>query len=62
MFGTNDNPQNKHLSDLTKNEYWQLVPLAILIIWIGVAPRTLMDLSEQSIRAVVSKVEHFNAH
>ena len=62
MFGTNDNPKNKHLPDLTKNEYWQLVPLAILIIWIGVAPRTLMNLSEQSVRAVVSKVEHFHAH
>jgi len=59
MFGTNDNPANKHLRDLSRIEYWQLVPLAALIIWIGVAPRTFMDLSEQSVRAVVSKVEHF---
>lgn len=59
MFGTNDNPENKHLRDLTHNEYWQLVPLAVLIIWLGVAPRMFMNLSEQSVRAVVSKVEHF---
>ncbi|MBK7185304.1 MAG: NADH-quinone oxidoreductase subunit M [Ignavibacteria bacterium] len=59
MFGTNDNPENKHLRDLTKSEYWQLVPLAVLIIWIGVAPNTLMKFSEQSVRGVVSKVEHF---
>lgn len=58
MFGTNSNPENRHLKDLTALEYWQLVPLAVLIIWIGVAPRTLMDFSEQSIKAVVSRVEH----
>ncbi len=59
MFGTNDNPENRHLRDLTKIEYWQLVPLAVFIIWIGVAPRTFMDLSEQSVKALVNKVEHF---
>jgi NADH-quinone oxidoreductase subunit M len=59
MFGTNDNPENRHLRDLTKNEYWQLVPLAVFIIWIGVAPRTFMDLSEQSVKALVSKVEQY---
>ncbi len=58
MFGKNENPANHHLRDLNKLEYWQLVPLTIMMIWIGVAPRTFMDLSEQSIRKVVSTVEH----
>jgi len=59
MFGTNDNPENHHLRDLSRIEYWQLVPLVILMIWIGVAPRTFMDYSEKAIQQVVGHVEHF---
>jgi len=59
MFGTNDNPENHHLRDLSKMEYWQLVPLVILMIWIGVAPKTFMDYSEKAIQQVVGQVEHF---
>jgi len=57
MYGTNDNPENHHLRDLTKSEYWQLVPLAVLIIWIGVSAQPFMKYSESAVRAVVSKVE-----
>lgn len=57
MFGKNTNPENLHLRDLRPIEYWQLVPLVILIVWIGVSPRTFMDLSEKGVRAVVGKVE-----
>lgn len=58
MFGKNTNPENHHLRDLRPIEYWQLVPLVIFIVWIGVAPRTFMDLSEKSVRAAVGKVEY----
>jgi NADH-quinone oxidoreductase subunit M len=54
MFGTNDNPENHHLRDLNLKEYWQLVPLAMLAIWLGVQPRPLMMLSEESVRAIVN--------
>lgn len=53
MFGTNDNPENHHLRDLNVKEYWQLVPLALLAVWLGVQPRPLMMLSEQSVAAIV---------
>jgi NADH-quinone oxidoreductase subunit M len=59
MFGTNDNPDNKHLRDLTRAEYWQLVPLVVFIVWIGIYPRTFMQLSESSIKALVGHVESF---
>lgn len=59
MFGQNKNAENHHLRDMSRMEYWQLVPLVIFIVWIGVAPRTFMDLSERSIKAVVEHVEHF---
>lgn len=54
MFGTNDNAENHHLRDLNTKEYWQLVPLALLAIWLGVQPRPLMMLSEESVRAIVN--------
>jgi len=59
MFGTNDNPENKHLRDVTKMEKWQLVPLVVMMIWIGVAPRMFMNYSEQSVRRIVGQVELF---
>jgi NADH-quinone oxidoreductase subunit M len=54
MFGTNNNPENHHLRDLNIKEYWQLVPLAVLASWLGVQPRPLMMLSEESVRAIVN--------
>ncbi len=54
MFGTNDNAENHHLRDLNTKEYWQLVPLALLAIWLGVQPRPLMMLSEESVKAIVN--------
>jgi NADH-quinone oxidoreductase subunit M len=58
MFGKNDNPANHHLRDLTRSEYWQLAPLVVFIVWIGVYPHTFMRLSEQSVKAVVGHVMH----
>jgi NADH-quinone oxidoreductase subunit M len=58
MFGKNDNPANHHLRDLNTSEYWQLAPLVVFIVWIGVYPHTFMRLSEQSVRAVVGHVMH----
>lgn len=53
MFGTNDNSANHHLRDLNVKEYWQLVPLAGLAIWLGVQPYPLMKLSEQSVQHIL---------
>ncbi len=59
MFGKNENPENQHLRDMNRIEYWQMVPLVLFIVWIGVAPRTFMDFSEKSVKSIVEKVEHF---
>lgn len=56
MYGTNDNPKNQTLPDVTRAEMWTLVPLVIFIVWIGVYPNTFMKLSEKSSNAVVEKV------
>jgi NADH-quinone oxidoreductase subunit M len=57
MFGTNDNPHNQHLKDLSKREYAMLIPMVIFIVWIGVYPKTFMQFSENSTKALVGKLE-----
>jgi NADH-quinone oxidoreductase subunit M len=56
MFGTNDNPKNQGLKDLTKKEWATLVPIVIFIVWIGVFPRTFLNISENSSRRLVNKI------
>lgn len=60
MFGTNDNPKNHSLTDVTAREMWTLIPMAIFCVWIGLYPSTFMSLSEKSTNAVVQKVMQFH--
>jgi NADH-quinone oxidoreductase subunit M len=55
MFGTNDNPKNQSLSDVSTKEMWTLLPLVVFIVWIGVFPKTFMDVSSASSKLVVEK-------
>jgi NADH-quinone oxidoreductase subunit M len=57
MFGTNDNPKNHNLKDVTSFEKAMLIPLVIFIVWIGIYPTTFTKVSENSTRALVNKVE-----
>ncbi|MBL7998678.1 MAG: NADH-quinone oxidoreductase subunit M [Candidatus Kapabacteria bacterium] len=56
MFGTNDNPKNHSLQDVTRNEMATLIPLVILIVWLGVYPQSFMKYSAQSTKSVVEKI------
>jgi len=57
VFGPNLNPKNHALPDLTKLELWQLVPVTVFLVWIGVYPSTFLQLSETNMRLVSSKIE-----
>lgn len=57
FFGTNDNPSNHNLKDLNKIEWTILVPIVIFIIWIGVHPNTFLQISENSTKKIVNKIE-----
>ncbi len=61
MFGTNDNPENQNLQDVTRQELWQMIPLVIFIVWIGVYPGTFLKFTEASTRALVGKIEAVNS-
>jgi NADH:ubiquinone oxidoreductase subunit 4 (subunit M) len=45
------------LKDLHRSEYWQLVPMVIFIVWIGVYPSTFMSKSELYVQTLIGKVE-----
>jgi NADH-quinone oxidoreductase subunit M len=57
FFGTNDNPSNHTLKDLTKAEWTILVPIVVFILWIGVHPTTFLNVSENSTKKIVNKIE-----
>jgi len=57
MFGTNDNPENHNLKDLSKGEWLQLVPMVFFIVWIGLFPSSFLNISEISTKALVNKFE-----
>jgi NADH-quinone oxidoreductase subunit M len=48
---------NRHLRDLTPREWALLVPVIILIVWIGVYPRTFTSKTEATIQALIAQVE-----
>jgi NADH-quinone oxidoreductase subunit M len=57
MFGTIDNPKNQSLKDINKTEWATLLPIVIFIVWIGIYPKTFLNISEVSTRSLVNKLE-----
>ena len=57
FWGPLDNPKNQHLTDLNRRELLTLLPLIILMFWIGLAPGTFFDKIEQPVDYIVRKVD-----
>ncbi|MFH0812374.1 MAG: NADH-quinone oxidoreductase subunit M [Pseudomonadota bacterium] len=57
MFGEVTNPKNKNLPDLSKRELLVLVPIVIMIIWIGIYPKPFLKPMEATINGLIKKVE-----
>ncbi|MCX7909444.1 MAG: NADH-quinone oxidoreductase subunit M [Ignavibacteria bacterium] len=58
-FGPLTNPLNHTLKDLSKREWSYLVPIVILMLWIGVYPKFFLNYSEASVKKVVEKVHQY---
>ena len=56
LFGTVVNPENAKLRDLNARELGLLIPLLILMLFMGVAPRPFLDRSKASVEAVRARV------
>jgi NADH-quinone oxidoreductase subunit M len=57
MFGPITNEENKKLKDLSARELIYIIPVLILIVWIGVHPMTFMSKTEAT---VIRMVENIN--
>jgi NADH-quinone oxidoreductase subunit M len=58
FFGPNQNPKNKHLTDLTDREITGLVPLVILILLIGVKPEYFTSRIEPDVTSWLDMYKH----
>ena len=56
LFGKITNPENAELPDLNKREIGLLVPLMILMLFMGVYPRVFLDRSKASVESIRDRV------
>ena len=56
MFGEVTHEDNRHLKDLNLREVAVLVPIVLVIVWIGFYPQPFLKRMEASTRAIVERV------
>jgi NADH-quinone oxidoreductase subunit M len=54
FFGPITNPEVKKLKDLTPLETWSLVPLVLIVIWLGVYPKPVLEPIDNSVKAMLT--------
>jgi len=54
FFGPVTNEANKTLKDLDSRETWSLVPLVLIVVWLGVYPKPVLEPIDNSVKAMVS--------
>jgi NADH-quinone oxidoreductase subunit M len=52
LFGALDKPENRELTDLNAREIGLMLPLVVLVVWLGVSPNTFMAKTQPSIEMV----------
>ena len=61
MFGTVDNEKNRNLSDLNLREYIVLVPMVLMVFWIGLFPNYFLSRIEPSAELFLQRFESGSA-
>ncbi|HUV31503.1 MAG TPA: NADH-quinone oxidoreductase subunit M [Acidobacteriota bacterium] len=61
VFGKVSNPANEKLTDLTAREKLVLIPLVVLIFWIGIYPKPFLERIEPAVRQVLTQVSRARA-
>jgi NADH-quinone oxidoreductase subunit M len=56
-MGTVQNDQNRELADLNVRETVILVPLVLLVVWMGLYPGTFLRKMDTSVQKVVDRIE-----
>ncbi|HJR51659.1 MAG TPA: NADH-quinone oxidoreductase subunit M, partial [Gemmatimonadales bacterium] len=57
VFGEITHEENRRLTDLSAREWAVLLPVLVLIVWIGVYPSTFTGLTEASVNALIAQVQ-----
>jgi len=57
IFGKQVNKDAAKMKDLNKREYAMLVPLALMVIWLGVSPSYVMDKVSPSVERLIERYE-----
>jgi NADH-quinone oxidoreductase subunit M len=57
FFGRLDNPANQTVKDLNIREWAVLIPIVILVVWIGFYPGTFLDKSALSSKQIIQQFE-----
>jgi NADH-quinone oxidoreductase subunit M len=55
MFGTVTHTENEKLRDMTRHELATLVPILVLIFWIGIYPKPFLDTMDASVKHVLEQ-------
>ena len=61
FFGKVQHPENKHLPDLNGREIALLLPVVLLMLWIGLAPKPFLETSESATRELIEVVQRKKA-
>ena len=56
-FNAPDKPENQNLPDLSRRELTVLVPMVVIMIWMGVYPKPFLERTEQSVDGLLEEVE-----
>jgi len=57
FFGPITDPENEKLKDLDAKELWALIPLTIIVIWLGVYPKPVLGPIDNSTKALVQLMD-----
>src|SRR5262245_49777971 len=57
VFGEVTRDANRRLADLTAREWAVLVPVLVLIVWIGVYPASFTGKAETTVEALIAQVQ-----
>ena len=60
-FNAPDRPENQNLKDLSRREMVVLMPLVVIMIWMGVYPKPFLERTEQSVAELLEDVERKRA-
>jgi NADH-quinone oxidoreductase subunit M len=56
LFGETMNPENARLRDLNPRELGLIIPLMLLMLFMGVYPRPFLDRSKAAVEGIRAKV------